>query len=400
MTPAHPGETHDGAVRRTILILAMAGCASALTTRFVDPIVGVIARDLVADPLRVALLSSAYALPYALIQPILGPIGDSLGKERVTKILLLILTATLAAAAFATSLPVLFAARILSGAAAGGIIPLALATIGDRTSMAERQVAISRFLIFTISGQLLGSSLSGLLAEAVGWRGVFGLAAGFAALATGAVIVGFRSAGRTGGRVSVPAAIARYRHIVGIGRARALMAFVFCEGLVIFGVQPYIAPLLEVRGGGGAREAGIIIGGFAAGGLVYTLIVRLLLRTLGLGRMLAVAGTLGLAAFCTLAVQPSWPVECGAMVALGCGFYMLHNSFQTQMTEVVPDARASAISLHAFAYFIGQAIGPALFGSSLTVVGTAPSLVLSGVCILALGLAAASVFGGAQPRPR
>lgn len=398
MSGEHPGETHAHSVRRTILILALAGGASAFTTRFVDPMIGVIARDLAADPLQVALLSTAYALPYAFIQPILGPVGDALGKERTTKICLAVLTVTLLGAALATSLPVLFVLRILSGAAAGGIIPLALATIGDRTSMAERQVAISRFLVFTISGQLVGSSLSGLLADLFGWREVFGLAAALAALATVSVVLGFRSASRTGGTFSVPASIRRYRQIVGISRARALMAFVFFEGIVIFGFQPYIAPLLELRGEGGAREAGIIIGGFAIGGIAYTLIVRLLLRTLGLGRMLAVAGLLGGAAYLVFALQPSWPVEAAAMVAVGMGFYMLHNSFQVQMSEVVPEARASAISLHAFAYFVGQAIGPVVFGYGLTSIGVPATLVLGALCIVALGFTAASVFG--QPRAR
>ncbi len=398
MSGEHPGETHTHSVQRTILILALAGGASSFTTRFVDPMIGVIARDLRADPHTIALLSTAFALPYAFIQPILGPVGDALGKERTTKICLGVLTVTLIGAAFATSLPVLVVLRILSGAASGGVIPLALATIGDRTSMAERQVAISRFLVFTISGQLVGSSLSGLLADLFGWREVFGLAAALAALATVSVMLGFRSSSRTGGVFSVPASIRRYRQIVGISRARALMAFVFFEGIVIFGFQPYIAPLLELRGEGGAREAGIIIGGFAIGGIAYTLIVRLLLRVLGLGRMLAVAGLLGAAAYLVFALQPSWPIEAAAMASVGMGFYMLHNSFQVQMSEVVPEARASAISLHAFSYFVGQAIGPVVFGYGLTSIGVPATLVLGALCIAALGFTAASVFG--QPRAR
>ena len=31
----------------------------------------------------IALLATAFALPYALIQPILGPVGDALGKRRI-----------------------------------------------------------------------------------------------------------------------------------------------------------------------------------------------------------------------------------------------------------------------------------------------------------------------------
>ena len=60
---------------RLIVILAFAGFASTFAGRSIEPLVGVLARDLQSDPHTVALLSTAFALPYALIQPILGPVG-------------------------------------------------------------------------------------------------------------------------------------------------------------------------------------------------------------------------------------------------------------------------------------------------------------------------------------
>src|SRR3954462_14182710 len=77
---------------------------------------------------------------------------------------------------------------------------------------------------------------------------------------------------------------------------------------------------------------------------------------------------------------------------------MFHNSLQTQVTEVAVDARASAVSLHAFSYFVGQAIGPVLFGLGLTTLGQGGAAAVSGVAILVLGLLAARVIG--QPRAR
>lgn len=396
MTPSDdPAE-----MRRLILILSICGFASALSTRFVDPMVGVIARDLAADPLSVALLSTAYALPYALIQPILGPVGDAVGKERVVKVVLVALTVTLGCAALTTSLPALFVLRILSGAAAGGVIPMALATFGDRVPMAERQIAIGRFLTATISGQLLGGVGAGMLVETIGWRGVFGLAAGFAAIAAAASVLGFPAAGRGMGGLGFASAAGRYRQILAIGRARALMAFVFAEGILVFGVQPYIAPLLERDGLGGPREAGLVIGAFAAGGIVYTLLVRWLLATLGLGRMLKVAGLVTAAGFGALALVLPWQADAAAMVVVGLGFYMLHNSFQTQMTEVVSESRASAVAMHAFAFFVGQAIGPVTYGMMLAGLGRAGAMAVCAAGLLAMGLVASATFGERQPRPR
>ena len=66
---------------RLILVLAAGGFASTFAGRTVEPLVGVLARDFASPPATVALLSTAFALPYALIQPVLGPVGDALGKR-------------------------------------------------------------------------------------------------------------------------------------------------------------------------------------------------------------------------------------------------------------------------------------------------------------------------------
>jgi predicted MFS family arabinose efflux permease len=383
-----------------LLVLAISGFASTFAMRFVDPMVGVISRDLARPPHEVALLASAFALPYAFVQPVLGPIGDALGKERVIKICLVLLALTLALGALAQDLETLLALRVLSGAAGGGIIPLVLATIGDRVPMAERQVAIGRFLLFSISGQLLGASLSGVLTEALGWRGVFVLAGLLATLGSAAVFLGLQTAAAPPGRFSFRVAVERYRGLLAMPRARALYAFVFVEGGIIFGIQPYLAPLLEERGLGGAPEAGIIIACFAVGGVLYTLSVRTLLRLVGVPRMVATAGALGAIAFLVLAGTPAWPVQAGAMLFVGVAFYMLHNSYQTQVTELSAEARGSAVSLHAFSYFVGQAIGAPVVGAGLLTIGLVPTLSICAVGVLGLGLASSFVLSRPQTRAR
>ena len=384
--------TADSSGQRTILVLSVCGFASTFAMRFVDPMVGEISRDLSRPAHDVALLASAFALPYALVQPVLGPVGDALGKERIIKICLVVMAVTLALASVMPDLDSLLVLRVLSGAAGGGIIPLVLATIGDRVPMAERQVAISRFLLFSITGQLLGGSLSGVLTAWIGWRGVFGLAGLLGAVATVAACVGLRHARPASGRFSVSVAARRYASILAMPRARALFAFVFIEGGIIFGVQPYLAPLLEERGLGGAAQAGIMIACFAAGGMAYTWSVRALLRVLGLRRMLVTAGAFAAGAFLVLAAGPAWPIQAAAMLLVGIGFYMLHNSYQTQVTELTAEARGSAVSLHAFSYFLGQAIGAPVTGAGLVYLGVVPTLAIGAAGVLALGIVSALIL--------
>ncbi|HEV2558804.1 MAG TPA: MFS transporter [Microvirga sp.] len=382
-----------------IWILAASAFASTFSGRAVEPMVGVMARDLGTTVETTALLSAAFTLPYALIQPILGPVGDAVGKERVMKICLAVLVAALLASVVATDAPMLFALRILAGAAAGGVIPLALALVGDRVDMASRQVAISRFIAAAIVGQLAGSSLAGILAEFIGWRGVFGVTTAMMVAALIATVLGFRDA-PAGSAFDLGKAVERYRVILRNSRAQTLFALVFVEALAVFGLFPYIAPLLESRGEGGAAEAGLVLAGFAVGGLLYSALLSWMLRVLGLRWMLVAGGVVAGSANLSLGLAGDWRLDAAAMVALGLGFYMLHNSFQTQVTEIAPEARASAVAIHAFAFFVGQALGVVILGIGLRTAGLLPTMALAAAVILGVGLAAAAALTGPTQRPR
>ncbi len=114
------GASQPDSPSRLIAVLAAGGFASTFAGRVVEPLVGVLARDLASPPATVALLSTAFALPYALIQPVLGPVGDALGKERVVVACLFVLTLALGACIVAGDIGTLFGLRMLAGAAAGG----------------------------------------------------------------------------------------------------------------------------------------------------------------------------------------------------------------------------------------------------------------------------------------
>jgi MFS family permease len=86
----------------------------------------------------VALLSSALALLFGLSQPFLGPAGDAFGKAVVIKVAVAVLALCLLASALAPDLTVLFISRVLGSVAAGGIMPVCMALIGDSFPLADR----------------------------------------------------------------------------------------------------------------------------------------------------------------------------------------------------------------------------------------------------------------------
>src|SRR3984893_2608326 len=133
-----------------------------------------IADDLAIDVKTAALLSSVYTFPYALVQPALGVTGDFFGQTRLMNACLLVGAISALVCAVATSFSLLVAMRVLAGLVAGGVFPVAMALVGDLVPVDQRQVAIGRLLAVALTGNLVGASISGVIGDLFGWRGVFG----------------------------------------------------------------------------------------------------------------------------------------------------------------------------------------------------------------------------------
>src|SRR5205823_10531083 len=139
----------------------------------VEPIIPQIATAFAIDVKTAALLSTAYTFPYALVQPVLGTIADFFGKTRLMNASLVIVAATALLSAITTDFHLLVALRIVAGLVAGGVFPVAMALVGDLVPVQQRQVAIGRLLAIGLTGNLLGASIAGLIADAFGWRAIF-----------------------------------------------------------------------------------------------------------------------------------------------------------------------------------------------------------------------------------
>lgn len=368
--------------------------AAALIIRCVDPVVPDIARSFAAPPEQIALLASAFAFPYALSQPLLGPLGDAIGKARIIKGCLAALTVAMVLCALAPTPETLFAARIAAGLAAGGTVPVSLAMVGDRVAIENRQVALSRLLMAMLTGQLAGALGAGVIGHAFGWRAVMWIGS---AIILAATFVAFLTLAPRKAAERKPFSLISIRDgyalVFANPRAKICYGAVFVGGICMFGILPHVATLLESRAAGSIREAGFVIAGMAIGGVIYTLAIRKILAALGGQMNMIRAGGLIAACGFALATLPlTWPQEMVAFAVIGVGFYMVHNSLQTQATELAPTARGAAVSLHAFSFFLGQAAGPPLFGIGINSLGPAATLTVAAAAMALLGVALATML--------
>jgi predicted MFS family arabinose efflux permease len=381
-----------------LYVLGVATFASAFSMRAIDPMVNQVAADLSITLQQVATLASVFTLAYASMQLVFGPIGDAFGKVRLVRINLAILSLGLAASAMAPSHEVLFVARIVSGAFAGGIIPVVLAMVGDRASFAERPVALSRVLLALILGQLMGSTASGFIAEWLGWRQVFWTACAVSGLGYVGCLV-FMSEQRAREPLSFSSALARYRLVLRNPLSLKLFAVAAVEGAFTFGIFPLVAALMVAHRLGDAIEAGLVIGAFALGGACYSLSVGGLVRRLGIKGVIGMgAAAVGLF-FIAAALVPSLGMAAAAFAVSGFGFYMIHNMLQLLATELAPEARGSGVALFASSFFIGQAVGAVAMAAVAEHVGAEVVFLIAGASMLALAWPASRLAPRSQASP-
>ena len=344
---------------RRLRLLQLASLTSTCDRFAIAPLLVPIARGFGVPLAATAGVAGGYFLAYGLMQVVWGLLSDRIGRVRVMRLALLGAVLGGIASVLAPTLPVLLAARVLTGGCVAALIPASLVYVGDTWPAAVRQRPLSDVLAASAFGTAVATAGAGLLSDVAGWRTVFGISA----LACAGLAVGLRALpeppGAAGDATRGWRSLLRPLGVVlGEGWARAVLLFAFVEGTVVLGVLTYLAPALQA-GGSTAAVAGLAAGGFGVGGLVLSRLVRRLVGRLAPAVLAAVGATFLAAAWIPplLVVHPVTVVLAGLL--LGGAWAFLHSTLQAWATEVTPQARATAVALFATLLFLGSSAGTA-----------------------------------------
>jgi len=380
----------SGSATSAITLLALASFAAQAMVRVTDSLLPQIAADLNVSVGATSIVVTAYLLAHGSVQLVIGPIGDRFGKYLCVSIAAAGSTAMVVACGLAPSLPVLVAARLACGLATGWIIPFALAFVGDVIPYERRQQVIGRFLSGQILGQLFGQAAGGVLGDYFGWRNVFFILAALLAAATLGLfyelwrnpITHANATPQHRGR----GFIADYSAVLRSPWARAVIAIAFIEAAAMFGAFTYVGADLHLRFGVGFTLVGLFVGAFAIGGLIYSLSVRALVNRFGQTGLAAGGGALLALAYLTLAFEPHYWMAPAAILTIGLGFYMLHNTLQTNATQMTPQARGTAVAIFSASLYLGQTAGVAAGGVIFDRFTAVPVFLIAAAVLLALAL--------------
>jgi predicted MFS family arabinose efflux permease len=362
-------------------LLPFCAFTSAISARAMDPLVSSLAHDFGISLTAAAVVVTLYALPYSFGQPILGPLGDHYGKIRILKTCLWVQCVSLVIVALAPSFNVLLAGRFIGGIASGGLMPMA----ADKVPAAQRQTAIARNVTGSLSGLILAASAAGLLAVWFNWRAIFGIATAISLTAAILSAIYLRETVVATRHIRFSDALASYREIVTKRRAWICFSAVALEGIALFGMFPFIAPVLQMRREGGPAEAGFMITACGIGSLVFTLIVRRLLRIASRYQLMIAGGALAMTGPLALGLAVPLPWLGVFFAASGFGYMMVHNSIHAEVAELTTTARTSAFALHSAAFFTGQAIGPLVFAFGMGAITASGMLYVFAAILLLIG---------------
>jgi predicted MFS family arabinose efflux permease len=346
---------------RAIALLAVAGFSSQAMVRAADSLLPQIAADIGVTVGAASIIVTAYAITHGTVQLIIGPIGDKFGKFVMVAIACALCSLTVMACGLAQSLGALTLARLASGLTAAWIIPLGMAFVGDAVPYERRQEVLGRYLTGQISGQLFGQAAGGIIGDWLGWRAVFFLLAGIFALAAIALFreLAINPTTRPDHHADQRSRglAADYTLVLSNPWARRVLFAAVIEAALMWGAFAYVGADLHLRFTLSFTLVGLIVGTFGIGGLIYAATVQQLVGRLGQIGLARFGALLVGLAYLALALAPAWWIAPAAVIAVGLGFYMLHNTLQVNATQMSPQARGTAVSIFSSALYVGQSLG-------------------------------------------
>ena len=409
----------------------------------------VIAGDLgrLAD---VSWVVTAYVVAAAAATPLWGKLGDRHGRKPLLEIALTVFVATSVLCGAAQDIAQLIALRFAQGVAAGGLMSLAMAAVGDLVSPRERGryqgYIAATFAVATIVGPLLG----GLIVEHASWRwiffvnlpiGIFALAglhrrlpaatverpdhpldalgAALLAGATGAVMLvciwgGSRYAWDSAATLALIAAaivlsvalVARERrardpivplHLLRTRTVAVVSGALFLATAALFSITVFVPLYLQTTTGASPTEAGLLLAPAMLAITVSTTFAGRSIARTGRYRRFPVAGlalmTAALVLLAAVAAVPSRLATGVALVVFGLGFGMVTQVLIMAVQNGV-ERRELGIATATTGFFralggaVGAAVLGAVFASHHDVIGGVQAVFLVAAPIAGLALVA------------
>ena len=321
------------------------------------PLAPVLGEDLASGGAAVA-LGSVYSLAYGLGFLIFGPLSDRYGRKAVLVPGIAALAVATAALSLASSMAAIGVLRAVQGLLASSFAAVALAYVGEGLPRRWRSTGVGAVATAFLVAGIVGQVYAQVVAQALGWRWVFGLAAPAFALCA----VGLRTILIELPLDRSPARLAqRYRELAALAREPrlGLVYAAACTVLLSFvAMYATLGPLLETRFG---LDHGQVLLVRLAGlpGMVLAPLAGWLVGRFGATRVTVTGFVVAAAGLIVQAITAAtlWGLVLGSAVFVA-GIAAVIPAMITLIGSRAGPARGGALGLSGLALFIGASLGP------------------------------------------
>jgi predicted MFS family arabinose efflux permease len=340
----------------------------------------------------IGLAVPAYLIAYGTATLFYGPLSDRLGRRPVIIGSLAAFVLLTALTSLTRSSTELTAVRLVTGLGAGGIVPLALALVGDLFPYQQRGRPIG-WLFGAMSGGMAGGSVAGVMLEPfVSWQGLF-LGVALSSVLALLLLLPYRTLlGSRDTAVPQPfGAIATgYWALLGTPRGRRTYGYVFLNAVFHSGVFTWLGVYFSRRYGVGGVGIGLALLGYGVPGFLFGPVIGRLADRFGRSRLIPLGLILAGSSAAALALDIPIVVAPVLVTLLSLGYDLTQPLLAGIVTDLGPQ-RGQAVGLMAFILFLGFGVGSLIFGAMLPL-GIATDLVLFGGGAFLVGLPAFVLF--------
>ncbi|MDG3042501.1 MFS transporter [Roseicyclus marinus] len=344
---------------------------------------------------------SAYMVAAGVMQLILGPISDLLGRRRVILVALAVYVLASLGAALAVDFTLFLICRLLQALVLAGSV-VGLAALRDMYSTREAAGKMGTIAAAMAIAPMIGPTVGGILDTLVGWRAIFGF---YTLLGAICLVLAWIDWGETRVRVrrSPREQIAAYRALLGSG---LYWAYALCTGVSVGTFYIFLtgAPFVALESFGlSTTWIGVGLGSITGGYMLGSVITARLAPRLGVTVLILVGRGFALAGLCAGAgvfLLGFWHplVLFGATICVGFGNGLTISNTNAGLISVRPDLAGSAAGLSGALQLFGGAV---LTGLTLPVMaaGATPLRLLAlmiAASVIALGLAVLAARGAAR----
>ncbi len=343
-----------------IVLLGLAVFVVGVDSYIVAAVLPAVADDLREPVSNVGLIASAYALPVALLAPILGPLSDRRGRRFALLLGLGIFAAAAAACIVAPNLPLLLVARAINGVGAAILLPAAFAAAGDLPDEAARGRALALLSAAFPLANLFGLPLGALATTLGGWRAPF-------ALITAVAVVGIvgvaMSRGVSTARTASRGYVATFGLVLRDRKALAIMSVTLVWFTGAIGLFIYVGEFIHRSFGIPTEQAGLAYLVVGVVGIVAARSSGLVLARIGPRKtVLTGLALFGTATFLLPLTTIALPLSLGAIAIWAFGTWFGIPGLQTIIAGLSSTARGTMLAFNGSAINIGGVIGPIVTG--------------------------------------